>query len=173
METVTTGNVVTTTTTGTDGTSIAVNNEANNLKVFTQDEVDQIVKERLGRERNKYADYEAMKEKAAKFDEISEASKTELEKATERANKLQEELDGLRKAEEVRSIRDEVAKETGIPVHLLTAETKEDCEAQANAIMSFAKPDEGYPKVKDAGEIGKTSTGSTRQQFEEWFNEQL
>lgn len=142
-------------------------------RMFTQEELDLIVKERLGRERSKYADYEDMKEKAAKFDEISEASKTELQKATERADKLQAELDRLTKAEEVRGIREEVAKVTGVPVHLLTAETKEDCEAQANAIMSFAKPDGKYPSVRDGGEVIRTSSGTTEEQFEEWFNSQL
>lgn len=141
-------------------------------RMFTQEELDLIVKERLGRERSKYADYEDMKEKAAKFDEISEASKTELQKATERADKLQAELDRLIKAEEVRLIREDVAKETGVPVNLLTAETEEDCEAQAKAIMSFAKPDNGYPSVKDGGEVAKSPTGSTEEQFAEWWQNQ-
>ena len=145
------------------------NGEAEANKTFTQDEVNEIVKERLSRERNKYEDYEALKEKAAKFDEIEEQSKTELEKVTERANALQAEVESLKKAESVRLIRDEVATETGVPVHLLTAETKEDCEAQANAIMSFAKPDEGYPRVKDGGEVAKKPSGSTEDQFAEWW----
>lgn len=141
-------------------------------KSFTQAELNEIVKERLTRERSKYADYEDLKRKAAEFDRIEEASKSELEKATERANALQIELDGLKKAEAVRLIREEVATESGVPVHLLTAETKEDCEAQAKAIMSFAKPDTGYPKVKDGGEVTKSPTGSTEEQFAEWWHSQ-
>ena len=141
-------------------------------KSFTQAELNEIVKERLTRERSKYADYEDLKRKAAEFDRIEEASKSELEKATERANALQIELDGLKKAEAVRLIREEVATESGVPVHLLTAETKEDCEAQAKAIMSFAKPDTGYPAVKDGGEVTKSPTGSTEEQFAEWWQNQ-
>ena len=78
-------------------------------KTFTQDEVNAFVGERLAREREKYADYEALKEKAAKYDQAEEASKSELQKATERAEKLESELNGLKKANEIRQIRDKVA----------------------------------------------------------------
>ena len=153
-------------------TTAETNEAVEENKAFTQDEVNEIVKDRLTRERGKYQDYDELKRKAAEFDRIEEESKTELEKITERANALQTELDGLKKAEAVRLIREEVATETGVPVHLLHGETKEDCEAQANAIMTFAKPDEGYPKVKDGGEVTRTMTGSTEEQFAEWWNEQ-
>ena len=61
-------------------------------RTFTQTEVDAIVRDRLQRERNKYADYEAYKEKAEKFDAAEEAQKSELQKATERASALEAEL---------------------------------------------------------------------------------
>lgn len=49
-------------------------------KTFTQEEMDAIIGERLKRERAKYVDYEALKEKADKFDAFEEANKTELQK---------------------------------------------------------------------------------------------
>lgn len=141
------------------------------VQTFTQDDVNRIVADRLSREREKYADYESIKEKAAKFDEAEEASKTELQKATERADKLQAQLECYQKAEKVRAIHEEVSKTSGVPAHLLTGETKEDCEAQAKAIMSFAKP-EAFPVVPDGGEVRNTGhTGSAREQFAEWANE--
>ena len=45
-------------------------------KTFTQAELDQIVKERLTREHEKYRDFETLKEKAAKLDEIEAKGKT-------------------------------------------------------------------------------------------------
>lgn len=142
-------------------------------QTFTQEDVNRIVADRVARERAKYADYDAIREKAAKFDEAEEASKTELQKATERADKLQAELDSYQKAEKVRSIHEEVEKATGVPAHLLTGETKEDCEAQAKAIMSFAKP-EAFPTVPDGGEVTNTGhTGSARDQFADWAKEQF
>lgn len=148
-----------------------VENKTEPEATFTQDDVNRIVADRVARERAKYEDYESLREKAAKFDEAEEASKSELQKATERAEKLQAQLDSYQKAEAVRVIHEEVAKATGVPAHLLTGETKEDCEAQAKAIMSFAKP-EAFPVVPDGGEVRNTGhTGSARDQFADWANE--
>lgn len=141
-------------------------------KTFTQAELDQIISDRLKRERDKYTDYDALKEKAQKFDQIEENAKTELQKATERAEKLEAELSVMKHAEEVRTIREKVANATGVPTSLLSSDTEEDCTAQAKAILDF-KSSQGYPLVKDSGEIQKTVKGSTRQQFAAWAEEAL
>ena len=138
-------------------------------RTFSQDEVNAIVGNRLAEEKVKYADYEDLKAKAAKFDEVEEANKSELQKATERAATLEQELNSMKKAEEVRTIRETVAKETGIPAHLLTGTTEEECKAQAAAIADYAKP-APYPAVKDAGEVNDVGKVTTRQQFAEWSN---
>ena len=142
------------------------NGETQN-RTFSQDEVNAIVGKRLAEEKGKYADYEDLKAKAAKFDEAEEASKSELQKATERAAALEQELNGMKQAETVRNIRENVAKETGIPANLLTGTTEEECKAQAAAIADFAKP-APYPTVKDGGEVNNVSKPTTRQQFAEW-----
>lgn len=145
------------------------NNQAieNEVKTFTQEEVNAIVKDRLTRAGAKYADYDALKEKAEKFDQLEEANKTELQKATERAEGLQAELDKLKNEYAVREMREKVAKETGVPVNLLTGGTEEDCRAQAKAIAEYAKPS-AYPKVRDGGEVTNVGNMTTRQQFAEW-----
>ena len=142
-------------------------------KTFNQAELDAIISDRLKREREKYADYEQLKEKATKLDEIEEASKTELQKATERAEKLESELTQMSRAEEIRQIRENVATATGVPASLLNGETEEACKEQAEAIMSFKQSSTSYPTVKDGGEIQSTIKGSTRQQFAEWANDAL
>ena len=45
-------------------------NAGEETKTFTQAELDKIVGDRLSRERSKYADYESLKEKAARLDEM-------------------------------------------------------------------------------------------------------
>ncbi len=141
-------------------------------KTFTQAELDAIISDRLKREREKYPNYEEIKEKAAKLDEIEEASKTELQKATERAEKLETELSQLKHAEEIRQVRDKVATATGVPASLLSGDTLEACEEQAKAILSF-KTSTTYPAVKDGGELQHVIKGTTRQQFAEWANDAL
>ena len=142
-------------------------NAGEETKTFTQADVDKIVGDRLQRERSKYSDYEALKGKADKYDEIVESGKTELQKMTERAEALQTELDSMKKAEAIREIKIKVATETGIPAHLLTGENEEACREQAEAIKAFAKP--AYPVIKDGGEVQNVKGQSTRDQFAEWF----
>ncbi len=141
-------------------------------KTFTQSELDQIIGERLKREREKFTDYEALKEKAAKFDQIEEDAKTELQKATERAEKLEAELSAMKHTEEVRTIREAVATQYGVPASVLSGESEETCTEQAKAILEF-KLSTPYPNVKDGGEIQNTIKGTTRQQFAEWASAAL
>ncbi len=73
-------------------------------RTFTQTEMNAIIQERVARERGKYADYDDLKAKAAQYDEAQKASKSDLQKAVERANALQSQLDALNKANEVAGI---------------------------------------------------------------------
>ena len=146
-------------------------------RTFTQAEMNAIISDRLSRERSKYADYDDLKAKAQQFEAAQEAGKTELQKANEKAAKLQAQLDTLTKANTLRELRSKVAAATGVPAELLSGDTEEACTAQAQAILDdprmilvslkFAQP--GYPSVRDGGEVRNKPTGSTRQQFADWF----
>ena len=138
-------------------------------KTFTQAEVDLIVKERLGRERAKYEGFEEYKEKAAQLDAIEEANKTELQKAQDKAAELEKKLSDLENANNLRAMREKVASEKGVPIDLLTGETEEACNTQADGILKFASA-QGYPVVRDNGEPSKMSKPSTREQFKEFMD---
>ena len=144
-------------------------NAEGQTRTFTQDEVNAIVGKRLAEEKGKFADYDVLKAKADKYDEAEEANKSELQKAMERANNLEAELNGLKKAEEIRQMREKVSSETGIPANLINGMTEEECKAQAEAIKAFATPS-GYPKVKDGGEVPKPSSGNAKADFAEFMN---
>lgn len=139
-------------------------------KTFTQAELNQIVQERLQREREKYADYDSMKEKANRLDQIEEDAKSELQKAQEKAEKLQAELSAIKHTEEIRTIRDKVAQATGVPANLLSGETEDACTEQANAILSF-KSATPYPTVKDGGEVQINNKLDARTAFSEWASQ--
>ena len=150
---------------GTENTTGATQGE----KTFTQEQVNAIVGDRVKQERSKYLDYESLKEKAAKFDAAEEANKTELQKATEKADALKKELDALKAEGTIRQIREEVATANGVPASLLSGTTKEDCEAQAKALLEFAGKSD-YPQVKDGGTPRNIPSGKeTRDQFADWF----
>jgi predicted nucleic acid-binding Zn-ribbon protein len=137
-------------------------------KTFTQDDVNRIVAKRV----EKYSDYAELKEKAQKFDEQVEAGKSELQKATEKADRLQAELDAIKTEASIRSMREEVATATGVPANLLTASTQEECEAQAQAILSWSQQREpnGYPVIPDGGDPIGNVKKSTKELFKEWFD---
>ena len=123
-------------------------------KTFTQSELNAILTDRLSRERGKYSDYEELKSKAAQFDAAEEARKTELQKATERADALQKQLDEMRKANEIRMMKDNVMRATGLPADMMefiTGDTEEACMAQARKLVERTKAS-GFPSIKDSGE---------------------
>ncbi len=145
--------------TGNQGTNTAGQQEE---RTFTQDDVNRIVAERLARKEKEYEGFEELKQKAAKYDEAEERNKSELQKATERAEALQSRVDAMEKADSIRKIREQIAAETNVPASLLTGETEEDCKTQAAAIASYAaEKNPNYPNVKDGGsKNGKVVTKS-------------
>ena len=89
-------------------------------------------------------------EKAKAYDDLQEASKTELEKAKEAAKKAKAELDGLKAKTKLDEARRRVAKSAGVPESLVFGATEDEMEANAKAIAAFAKP-KSAPRTGHAG----------------------
>lgn len=115
----------------------------------------------------KKAELDGLREQLAEAQKFQTAG-ADLEKAKQQISQLNAELDGLRRAETIRITREKVAGEKKVPISLLTGETEEDCAAQADAILAFAKPS-GYPNIPDGGETTPPSSGSTRERFAEFM----
>lgn len=101
----------------------------------TQEELNSIVEKRLARERAKFADYDEVKAKADEFDKTQEASKTEIQKATERAEKAEKALADA----ELSSLRSKVALSKGLTptqAKRLVGTTREELEADADELLS-------------------------------------
>ena len=120
-------------------------------RTFTQTEMEAIIGERLKRERAKYADYDDVKAKAAKFDEAEEASKTELQKAVEERDKFKSQLEAM-EAEKARAeavMR--AAEEHGVDVGLLSRMSGDVDENAAYLKTQMANAPK-YGHVPDGGE---------------------
>lgn len=117
---------------------------------------------------------------AEKLAEIEEANKTELQKATERAEKAERDLADRSKADEERKLREQVAEAKKVPASLLTGTTKDELEASANELLAFRgeqqKPaDKASYIIPDEGgqpSIGKPASpragiGTLRDAYEE------
>jgi hypothetical protein len=56
-------------------------------KSYSQEDVDRVVRDRLARAEAKYADYADLKKRAAEYDRLAEASKTEHQREVDQARK--------------------------------------------------------------------------------------
>ena len=64
----------------------------------------------------------------------------ELKQAQDRAAALENELNGIKLSNQLREMREGVAKSKGVPVELLTGDTEDASKAQADGHHAFAKP---------------------------------
>lgn len=104
--------------------------------IASQDELDRIVTARLSRERAKYADYDQLKEQAGKWAAAEESQKTELQKATDRAEKAEQAL----AAAQAQALRSQVAASVGLPAEMaarLQGSTQAELEADAKTLAGL------------------------------------
>lgn len=103
--------------------------------ITSQEQLNRVIGERLARERVKYADYEAFKAKALKFDEIEQANKTELEKAQDKIKALEAKASEA----ELKAVKAAIAAKHSIPAELLYGNNEEEIEAVAERLVAFRK----------------------------------
>jgi len=117
-----------------DETSAATNEDGSDFQPITsQEALDKIIGQRIDGVKKKYAGFEDLKAKAVKFDEFQEASKTELQKVSERALQLENEL----ASERERAGKATVAAAKGVPVSALSGSTPEEWEEAADALLEW------------------------------------
>ena len=135
----------------------------------SQDELNRIIAERVAREKAKYSDYADLKAKASKFEELDAASKSELQRATERAEQAERERDAVR----AETLRLSIIAKHQIPAdyhEFISGETEEDLEAKAQKVLSLidsSKPDP-FPKAdpsQGARGAGKSTTADIFAEF--------
>lgn len=124
----------------------------------SQDELNRIIESRLSRERAKFADYDDLKTKATKFDEVTEASKTELQKERERADAAERKAAAYEAKEQVASWASEIVKGSTIPANALRGSTKEELAEHFEVLKSIAPAPQqkrGTPPGKRAADGDK------------------
>ncbi|MFE2997994.1 hypothetical protein ACFXG4_23655 [Nocardia sp. NPDC059246] len=101
--------------------------------ITSQEVLDHIISERLGREKAKYSDYEDMKTKADAYDKDQAEKLSEIQRAEKRAADAEADL----ATERIERLRLEVSAAKGVPAVLLTGSTKEEMEAAADGLISW------------------------------------
>lgn len=128
-------------------------------RTFTQAEMEAIIGERLKRERSKYADYNEIKAKAAKFDEAEEANKSELQKAVEERDKLRAQVEAMEAEKKRAEHIAKAAAENGVDAALL-ARMSGDVDENAEFLKSQLGQAK-YPSVPDKGEVSAPTAKKT------------
>jgi multidrug efflux pump subunit AcrA (membrane-fusion protein) len=109
-------------------------------RVFTQDELDRILQDRIARERSKYGDYDALKAQADKLKALEDAQKSELDREREARAQAEARAQEAEKAASDRLIQAafiEAAAQFGVQ----------------HARDAFLLADKGGVSVSDTGEV--------------------
>lgn len=118
--------------------------------LLTQEQVNTLVGNARTKERAKYARYDEYKAAFEELEALKESQKTDLEKATSRADALQAELDALKAREQMAAWRAEVAQASGVPAEAISGATKEEMEAHAETLKKLF-PQHAAPVVASDG----------------------
>lgn len=142
-------------------------------RTFTQNDMDAAINERLKNERkrhaeelSKFSDYEELKSKAAKLDEIEAANKSEIEKAVEAlnaANKRAEDAEAKAAKLEAdaahAALVAKVAKEHDVPADLIAGDDEDALVASAQALKAYVEASKPQvPQDKGGGAIPAPET---------------
>lgn len=104
------------------------------VKTFTQEEVNRIIGERVKRATPE--DYDELKAKAAKFDEVEQAQKSQEEKLRDEIAQLT----NAKAAAETQNVRLSVLASSGIPAEyqeLVHGSTREELESSAEKVKAL------------------------------------
>lgn len=92
--------------------------------------------------------------KAKRLDEIEEANKSELDKATARAEAAEQALRDHEAKVQADQLRTDVAKEKNVPADALRGSTREALEEHADQLLSLGFRTDSGPSTKGLGQDG-------------------
>lgn len=123
--------------------------------ITTQEQFDQAIKGRIERAQAKaaerFADYDELKAKADEYDRAQEASKTELQKAQDKAAKAEAALKAMKDERERAAAVAKAAEENGVDAGLL-ARMSGDVAENAKFLASMGGKGKAYPQTRDRGD---------------------
>lgn len=134
--------------------------------ITTQEDFDRIIKERLERERKKFADYDEIKKKNTEYEEtIATMTKAAEESSKKYANyeKEKQEMQGKLKGYETNSVKMRIAHEYNIPFELanrLSGENEEDIKNDAQTLSKYLSGASQTAPLRDS----ETPVGESKQE---------
>lgn len=142
--------------------------------IETQEELDNIVKERIRREREKFGDYDELKKRVSELESENSALKSTVEENKQTRAGLDAqitELQGQVSNYETASLRTRIALQNGLPYDLadrLQGADEEELKADAERLAGFMRPVTPQAPLKDIEpEVGSGKELEMRQMLKE------
>lgn len=130
--------------------------------ITSQEEFEKALGKRLERERAKFADYDDLKARAARLDEIEESQKTELQKLQERAATAEQRASEF----ERQALAARIAAEMNVPVEVLHGDDEASIRAAAQKVIEWRdagkKPAPKPKSLKSGASADDAMTGKER-----------
>ena len=126
--------------------------------ITSQDELNRLIGARIDKVKSQFADYDDLKTKASKFEELEQSKKSELEKAQERIAELEQRSTQAERT----ALRTRIASEEGVIPEVLTGDTEEEMRAAAKRVIDWRdsnKQKPPSPKKLTSGSGGEPKTG--------------
>lgn len=125
--------------------------------ITTQDDLNKVIGQRIAKVESRFADYDDLKAKAAEFDKVQQAAKTDLERALERAETAEKRAAAYEAKEQRATWAAEIVGDSGVPAEALRGSTRDELEEHFGLLKPhFTKP---APK-RTATPQGKPATGA-------------
>ncbi len=132
--------------------------------ITTQEDFDKafnrIFAEKIGKERDKYRDYDDLKAKASKLDELEESQKSEIEKLRERAEKAEKEKQALEAQHQITTWKQEISQKHGVDARVLHGSTEEEIEASAKLHLEIYPPQTAGVVKSESGKPASDELGT-------------
>jgi hypothetical protein len=128
--------------------------------ITSQEELNKLIGERIGKVKSQFADYEDLKTKASEFDKIAEAQKSELQKAQERADAAEKRALEF----EQTALKTRIASEMGVIPEVIQGSDEETMRASAQRVLDWAnqgKRTPPAPKKLASGSAPEPKGGET------------
>lgn len=135
--------------------------------ITTQEDFDRAIQDRLARaEKSWERKNKDIFEKARAFDEMEEKNKSDLEKALERTNELETELNEIRMRDQIAEWKKAASNETGVPIEVLRGSSEEEIRNHAEALKPHFDKPSGFVG-SDGFAVNQNKTRNTSNLFAE------
>lgn len=139
-------------------------NDEQKPRTFTQEQVNKLLADQKRTVSAKFGDYDDLKLKAGKLDQIQQESQTELEKALDRATKAEATVASYEAKKQADSWAAEIVKGSDIPASVLRGSTREELEAHFEQLKSLTPKAKRtpVPSGKSDGKSGSRAVEALR-----------